>query len=222
MIFMSFPARLRPSEDIHGFLVEQLNQTLRRPGMYGGEAAVRLVIDHLAYVERSEAAVAGHYEAMESCGSFIVTGATEAFSRLIPDSNEYGMASVYAEFAREREWLWMERLLSADDYATMAGMVEPWLKEDRMLSDVLGVFGEPSIFFGGSNPRYGKTLAYASVAPDDPMVFFHLWNGSDPETGAPWPAYDEPVLFAVRRGSGRFDQRFTFTPKGERLRLALA
>ena len=38
------------------------------------------------------------------------------------------MASVYAEFAREREWLWMERLLSADDYATMAGMVEPWLR----------------------------------------------------------------------------------------------
>ncbi|MEV8637968.1 hypothetical protein AB0395_40590 [Streptosporangium sp. NPDC051023] len=221
MIFMSVEQRLRTSTEIHGYLVEQLNQALRRPGMYGGETAVRLVIEHLSYAERAEDVLAANHEAMESRGSFTGSGVSGAFARLIPGSYECGMASVYAEFARERGWLQTQRLLGHDEYVAMVGEVMTWLEQDRMLSDVLGAFGEPSITFGGSNPFYGKTFGYATGTSCDPMIFFHLWNGADPETGAPWPAYDEPILLAVRRGPGRFDRSFTFTPKGGRLRLTL-
>jgi hypothetical protein len=36
----------------------------------------------------------------------------------------------------------------------------------------------PSVLCGGTNPLYGKTLGYLTEAPEEPMVFFHLWNGT--------------------------------------------
>lgn len=37
--------------EIHAYLVEQLNRVLRRPGMFGGETALWMVVDHLLFVE---------------------------------------------------------------------------------------------------------------------------------------------------------------------------
>ncbi|MEW2354585.1 hypothetical protein [Spirillospora sp. NPDC029432] len=215
---MSGQQGLRPSSDIHAYLVEQLNLTLRRPGMYGGESAVRLVIDHLAFVEDLDGVWSAHRDAMEARGSFTVTGVMGAFARLIPKAYEYGMASVYAEFARDRGWLRTERVLGGDEYARMSRTLAGWVEQDRRLADVLDTFGDPSVVFGGSNPRYGKTLGYVSGDLADPMVSFHLWNGVDPQVDGAWPTYDEPILIAARRGSGRFDQTFAFTPTGKRLR----
>lgn len=40
---------------------------------------------------------------------------------------------------------------------------------------------------GGSNPRYSKTLADGTARPDDPLIFFHLWNGTEPGITTSWP-----------------------------------
>ena len=48
---MSNPHGLRPAAEIRDYLVDQLNLTLHRPGMYGGETAIRLVLGHLGYAE---------------------------------------------------------------------------------------------------------------------------------------------------------------------------
>lgn len=51
------------------------------------------------------------------------------------------------------------------------------------------------------------------------MLFFHLWNGTGPNTEPAWPPiYSEPVLLAVRRGTGPFRDTFAFTPEGKKRR----
>ncbi|WP_106401294.1 hypothetical protein [Actinocorallia populi] len=220
---MSNERALRTSLEIRDHLIEQLNLTLRRPGMYGGETAVRIMFDHLAYVEGREEAWACGLEAMRKRTAFTSTGVSGAFASLVPDEYPYdsGMASVYAESARDQGWLRAERMLSEGDHSAMVDAIGRWVAQDRMLSDVLEAFGPPSILFGGSNPRYGKTLGYLSESATDPMISFHLWNGDDPATGTPWPAFEEPVLLAVRHGTGRFDRTFAFTPRGRQMvRLA--
>ncbi|MGN9840193.1 hypothetical protein ACTMTI_18915 [Nonomuraea sp. H19] len=82
-------------------------------------------------------------------------------------------------------------------------------------------FGPPSLLLGGTNPFYGKTLAYLTEQATEPIIFLHLWNGSPDETETTWhPIYDEPVLLAVRFGSGAFKNTFIFTPEGSRRRPA--
>ncbi|WP_240930035.1 hypothetical protein [Streptomyces coryli] len=111
------------------------------------------------------------------------------------------MASAYAEFARRCGWLRPDRVLGAQD--------------------VTAEFGAPSVLFGGSNPLYGKTLGYLSEDPEQPIVFFHLWNGAAEPGGWP-PEHEQPLLLAVRFGEGPFRRSFTFTPEGERRRPAAA
>ncbi|SDL30025.1 hypothetical protein SAMN05421806_1266 [Streptomyces indicus] len=126
------------------------------------------------------------------------------------------MASVYAEFALRRGWLRPDRVLADDEYEALKGRVRQWAGEDRTWADVTAEFGSPCVLFGGTNPRYGKTLGYLSEDLEQPMVVFHLWNGSAP--GAePWPPeHEQPLLLAVRYGEGPFRQTFTFTPEGLR------
>jgi hypothetical protein len=75
----------------------------------------------------------------------------------------------------------------------------------------------PSIHFGGTNPLYGKTLSYTSGSPTDPMISFHLWNGTEPDAEPIWPPlYSEPVLLAT--GNQTFETSLAFTPEGVRRR----
>src|SRR3954464_13864879 len=76
-----------------------------------------------------------------------------------------------------------------------------WCEQDRTWAEVVSEFGEPSMLIGGTNPFYGKTLAYATRDRRDPMVFFHLWNGTEPGDEPSWPpAHPQPLLLAVRCG----------------------
>lgn len=107
-------------------------------------------------------------------------------------------ASVYAELVRRRGWLRSDRILTADEYADLRRTVIDWVASDRTWTDVTSEYGQPSILFGGTNPLYGKTLAYMSDEPNEPMVAFHFWNG--PESGAEttWPpAHPELLLVAI-------------------------
>ncbi|MDP9843420.1 hypothetical protein [Streptosporangium lutulentum] len=210
----------RSSTEIRDYLVGQLNMALRRPGMFGGEIALQLLLDHLVYTERQDEAWAKEQQAMESRGAFTSIGVTGAFrALLVPDAYEYGVASVYAEFVRARGWLEADRVLTADEYESMRQELSIWVAQDRVLSEVLETFGAPSVLFGGSNPLYGKTLGYLTEQVEEPMLFFHLWNGTAPDAESTWPpVYSEPVLLAVRCGTGPFRDTFTFTPEGKKRR----
>ncbi|MET8413723.1 hypothetical protein ABZV34_37830 [Streptomyces sp. NPDC005195] len=216
---MSVSRSLAASGEIRAYLVDQLNLALRRPGMFGRESelALRMLIDHLLFVECRPDALAEQQRVWEERGAWSSTGVAGVFRDLIPERYyEYGIASVYAEFAHRRGWLKPDRVLDRDEYAVLQGGVRQWADEDRVWKDVVDEFGPPSMVFGSSNPYYGKTLGYLTENPEEPMVSFHLWNGGAPEAEQSWPPEHEPLLLAVCFGTGPFRQTFTFTPEGRR------
>ncbi len=187
--------------------------------MYGGEIALRILLDHLAYVERGEERWSAERQAWKERGAFTPTGVTGAFAGLVAGHYEYGVASVYSEFARVQGWLQADRTLTPQKHRELTATLDAWAAQDRKLSEVEAALGPPSILFGGNNPLYGKTLSYLTGALEEPMVSFHFWNGPDSDTGPQWPpAYTEPVLLAVRVGGSDFGKSFTFTPEGQRRR----
>ncbi|RMI45529.1 hypothetical protein EBO15_09450 [Actinomadura harenae] len=208
---------MRAAAEIRDYLVDQLNLTLRRPEMYGGETAIRLVLDHLEYAEHRDRA--GLPSLLEERGAWTPRGVTGAFAQVIPGDYESGIASVYAEYAQARGWLKIDRALTAAEYSALATEYRRWTAQDRSLTDVLETFGPPSILFGGTNPLYGKTLSYTSGAPTDPVVSFHLWNGTEPDAESTWPPlYNEPVLLVARSTTQTFETSLAFTPEGTRRR----
>lgn len=209
--------------EIRAYLIDELNLAVRRPGAFGRESelALRMLVDHLLVVECQPEGLIEQQREWQERGAWSSTGVAGVFRDLIPERYyEYGIASVYAEFAHLRGWLKPDRVLVPDEHAHMQGTVRQWAAEDRVWTDVVDAFGAPSVLFGSTNPSYGKTLGYLTENPQEPMVSFHLWNGGN--GGAPgaeqtWPPpYEEPLLLAVRFGRGPFRQTFTFTPEGRR------
>ncbi|MFG2063459.1 hypothetical protein ACGFIK_18805 [Micromonospora sp. NPDC048871] len=97
-----------------------------------------------------------------------------------------------------------------------------WVTQDRTMSEVIETFGPPSVWIGGTNPFYPKTLAYTVADPDYDLICFHLWNAfadAAGETGL-LGIHPEPVVLAVRHRPGRFPDSFSFTPRGLRRRPA--
>nr|BEK71181.1 hypothetical protein KPHV_84080 [Kitasatospora purpeofusca] len=216
---VTLPTQLAAAEEIHDYLIDQLNLALRRPGMYGGEVALRVLVDQLLFVERRPEEWAELVQAWEVRGLWTPIGPSGAFQDVFPKQvGCYEVASVYAEFAQRRGWLKPDRVLTGEEYESLTGRVRRWAAVDRTWADVTAEFGSPCVLFGGNNPLYGKTLGYLSEDPQQPMVVFHLWNGSEP--GAePWPPkHAQPLLLAVRFGGGSFRGSLTFTPEGDRRR----
>ncbi|MFC5746923.1 hypothetical protein [Actinomadura rugatobispora] len=205
---MTASPELAPATEIRAYLIDEMNLALRRPGMYGGEVALELLLGHLLFVERDRDDLTECHRAWEKRGIWTSTGVTGAFWWLLPKPHDHDMASVYAEYARARGWLKPDRVLSAQEYAALRAAARPWAERDRVWTDVTAEFGPPSVRLGGGNPRYGKVLGYLTEDPDAPVVFFHLWNGPERE--------EEAVLLAVRFGDGPFGETFTFTPEGHR------
>ncbi|MFJ7913101.1 hypothetical protein [Kitasatospora sp. NPDC096204] len=213
--------KLASSGEIHTYLVARLNDTLRRPGMWGGELAIRLTLDHLLLVESRRGAWDDEKRALERREVWPPTGVTGAFEHFLPTGHDTSVASVYAEFAHRQGWLKLDRALSTSEYATMLAEIDTWAAQDRLWADVTSAFGAPSVLFGSTNPYYGKTLGYATADRSTPMLFFHLWNGTDPDTEPSWPpSHEQPLLLAARRGDAPFTTSFTFTPEGRRRRPA--
>ncbi|MFE5325369.1 hypothetical protein ACFRCG_02945 [Embleya sp. NPDC056575] len=212
---------LASSDAVRAYLVEQLNLALRRPGMFGGKIAIRMLFDHLLFVEQRPQVWNEEQHALQQRGAFASTGVQGVLDALLPRDHGHGMSSVYAEIARRQGRLVADRVLDGAAYASLRESAGEWAARDRVWSDVLARFGPPSILFGGTNPLYGKTLGYLSEDAGQPMVFFHLWNGTDDDAEQPWPPTDpEPLLLAVRHGDGPFRDTFTFTPEGRRRKPA--
>ncbi|MEU1086635.1 hypothetical protein ABZ401_07320 [Streptomyces sp. NPDC005892] len=217
---MSSTRSLAGADQIHTHLVEQLNSALRRPGIFSqGDAALRMLVDHLLFVERQPEVWAEEQRSWASRGAGSSTGLGCMFEELMPGGHDQNcVASVYAEFAHRRGWLRPDRLLPADEHHALRARVRPWAQTDRSWADVLSEFGPPSILCGGTSPLYSKTLGYLGEDREEPMVFFHLWNGRTTAAESARREFDEPVLLAVRFADAPFDEAFTFTPEGQRRR----
>lgn len=208
--------------DVRDYLRRQLNSALRRPGMFGGEIALRLCLDAMAFADGAERLWDEELAALRSRGAFVSTGVTGAVERVLGQRAEDVMASVYAEIAHRHGWLTLDEELSPTEYDRIRETFRPWCARDRSHGDVLAEFGPPSVLLGKSNPRYPKTLAYGTGRPADPLVFLHLWNGAEPGATTTWPPdHPEPLLLAARCDGARFTDGFTFTPNGATRRAEL-
>jgi hypothetical protein len=216
------PAQPPSRSEIREHLAAKLNSALRRTGMYGGEGALIMVFDHVAF---TDGLGTGWWErqraAWQARGAFSPIGPKGAFQHQVPGDVGSAVSSLYAESVHEHGWLALDRALAQAEYDALRTSVPAWITEDRTYTDVLDTYGPPSVLFGGSLPRYPKTLGYFTAQPSDPAVFFHLWNGVEPGTEPAWPPqYDEAILLATRQGTGPFHDSFAFTPHGRRLRPA--
>ncbi|MFI5823740.1 hypothetical protein ACIA8I_32330 [Streptomyces rishiriensis] len=205
----------RTAQEVLSYLVTNLNGALRRPGMYGGEMAIRLYLDAVAFADASEQAWQQELKDLQTRRGSSSTGVRGAFQDLWGDAHEGAVASVYAEIAHRQGWLRLDRTLTSAEYDEIRRVTETWCRDDRLLSDVVTAFGPPSVLFGGNNPNYPKTLAYATDRRDDPLLCFHLWNSFAPgPSSSSASVHAEPVLWAFRDGGTLFTDGFTFTPEG--------
>lgn len=213
----------RTAREVREYLLTQLNDTLRRPGMYGGETALRIYLDAVAFAHAAEQAWQQELKDLQSRLGYSSTGVSGAFQDLWGDAREGAVASVYAEIAHRQGWLRLDRTLTSAEHDEIRRVSGAWCRKDRLLRDVVTAFGPPSVLFGGSNPNYPKTLAYATDRRDDALLCFHLWNSFVPSpSSSSASVHAEPVLWAFRHGGTRtpFTDGFTFTPEGSARRRA--
>ncbi|MGW5532003.1 hypothetical protein [Streptomyces xanthochromogenes] len=72
------------AEEIHGYLVDQLNLALRRPGMFGGEVPLRILMDHVLFVEHQPEAWNQLKQGWEEQGLWSPVGPSGAFRDVFP------------------------------------------------------------------------------------------------------------------------------------------
>ncbi|MEU8184613.1 hypothetical protein AB0B85_21460 [Micromonospora sp. NPDC049044] len=200
----------------------QVNGVLRRPGMYGrDEIAERLLLEAMAAVDGSLERWSTECDGLRERDAFTPTGVVGAYRNILPaDAVRDAAASVYAEIAHRLGWLELDRALSEAEYGQLSADISGWLSRQRTLADVIETFGRPSIWIGGTNPSYPKTLAYTTADRDHVLICFHLWNAlanTAAETGLQG-VHPEPVLLAVRHRPGKFPESFSFTPEGQQRR----
>jgi hypothetical protein len=96
----------RTVDDVRAYLRTQVNNALRRLGMYGDEVSLMLLFDALAYTESIESEWAAERDALRQRGKFVSTGVGGAMESVLPDIGRgvSAIALVYAEFAHRAGW----------------------------------------------------------------------------------------------------------------------
>lgn len=218
---MTAVPQLRTAQEIHRYLVDELNSVMRYSSMYGGESALWMVFRYVLRVEGHDHSVwEQEGRGWEARGALSATGVAGAMRRYLPaELAESAMVSIYAETAHRRGWLTSDHPPRVSEYQAVRAGYRAWASQDRTHDDVLAAFGPPGILLGGTNPLYSKTLGYVPASPTEPIIWFHLWNGTDPGVEPTWPpSHDQPLLLAVREGEGPLARALVFTPEGERRR----
>jgi hypothetical protein len=190
--------------------------------MYGrDEIAEGLLLAAMAAVDASLSRWSVECDRLRERDAFTSLGVMGAYSDILPaNARRDAAASVYAEIAHHLGWLELDRALTAAEFHRLNAEVGDWVALDRTLSEVMETFGPPSVWIGGTNQFFPKTLAYTTAENDDDLVCFHLWNAfatTEPGT-ALQGVHPEPVVLAVRHRPGRFPDAFSFTPAGLRYR----
>lgn len=200
--------------EIRRHFIETLNNALRRPGMYGGELGLGYMLERVVYVTETGDRRT-FTKAFEDVGAWSSIGVVGSVHELLPGAGVDVTASVYADYVHRQGWLVFDRVLAEEEYSELRGRLVEYCAADHVEAEVLEQFGQPSVRIGGTNPRCESVLGYSTS--DGPIVWFYLWNGSDPGEPDRLPLYDEPVLLAARSGMP-FGESFVFTPEGERRR----
>ena len=190
--------------------------------MYGGnEVAERLLLEAMAAVDGSLAPWQAEYDRLGDRGAFTATGVMGAYRDVLPaGAVRDATASVYAEIAHSLGWLDLDRALSTAGFQQLSIDISGWVTQDRTLSETVDRFGPPSLWIGGTNPFYPKTLAYTTTDQDQDLICIHLWNtfASTTSDSGLRGVHPEPVVLAVRHRPGPFADSFSFTPEGMRRR----
>ncbi|MEV0570352.1 hypothetical protein [Dactylosporangium sp. NPDC050588] len=212
--------RRAPSlDEVRRHHLDRLNQALRRPSMWGWEPAIRLLMDDVAFVDGTGELWQQEHDDLRVRGAFNSLGVHGAFTAILPGYRDDGaaVASVYADIAWRLGWLTVDRTLPDDEHRQLGAETDRWSGRDRRLDEIVAELGPPSVLFGGGNPRYAKTLAYAAASGARGLVCLHFASTYDWNAPQPQPE-TQPVLVAVRHGTGAFVDTFTFTPAGSAYR----
>jgi hypothetical protein len=212
----------RSADEIRERFIARLNSAVLRPGMYDGESTLRQLLDDLAWIDKRESP-GGVYRTLEARGAVSPVGVRGVFMRMFGGgirAHDNAVAFVYADLAHAQGYLAPQRELAAEEYSRLIRDARRWTADaDRVTADLIGEFGEPSLWLPQYNPRYPMSVAYVPRDALDPIVVFDFWQ----ELHQPSPLsgsrrWREPMLRNVRWQEGRFEEGFTFTPIGLGLR----
>lgn len=204
-------------DEIREYLLTMLNLSLRRPGMYGGEIALRLYLDAVGFAHGRADVMEAEISFLRHAGAFLPTGVSGAFQRLWGFCSLDMMSSVYVELARRQGWLRADQVMPEAEYRELAQISLSWCGQDRSFSETLAAFGPPCLS-GGNNLRFPQTLTYVPRSMAQPCLSFHFWNNFVRMDGRVETEFPEPMLLAVRRESDCFEDSLTFTSRGRRYR----
>ncbi|MGC4888981.1 DUF7710 domain-containing protein [Micromonospora sp. DT227] len=183
--------------------------------------AERLLLEAMAAVDGSLTRWRAECDGLRERNAFAPTGVVGAYSKVLPaDALRDATASVYAEIADRLGWLELDRALSEAEFQQLRTDVGEWVTQDRTLSELIETFGPPSLWIGGTNPFFPKTLVYTTADPAHGLICFHLWNAfaNTPAGTGLEGVHPEPLVLAVRHRSGSFPDSLSFTPEGLRRR----
>jgi hypothetical protein len=170
-------------------------------------------MDAVAFIDGLDEVWQREQEHLRARRAFLPTGVSGGFAAVMPGYHDDGaVASVYADIAWRHGWFLVDRTLSDTDVQELRDDVIEWCARDRDLDQVLTELGAPSAWFGGSNPRYPKTLAYATGDRARNLLCLHF-DSTYCRDASPQEE-SSPLLVAVRHGEGAFADSFTFTPAG--------
>lgn len=139
-------------ETVRAYLVAQANSALRRPGMYGGEIAVRLYLDAVAVACGTKQAWVEDLDDLRERGGFNAAGVTGALASLFGYGTEDAMASVYAALACSRTWLQLDHRMPADVYDELRNGIASTCRTGSSWSRLRERFGAPSILVRRHQP----------------------------------------------------------------------
>jgi len=162
-------------------------------------------IDDLAWIDRRESP-GGVYRMLEARGAASPVGVRGVFMRMFgggATAHLDAVGFVYADLAHAQGYLTPERELAAEEYSRLRRDARRWTADaDRVTGDLIGEFGEPSLWRPRYNPRYPASVAYVSRNALDPLVVFDFWQEMDQTSPAPGAGPSRSCATSAGKGTG--------------------
>jgi len=116
-IYAAKRSRFMELRRLREYHLDRLNQAFWHSSMYGGEVALRIYMDNVAFQEGLEEVWAREQENLVVRGASTSTGVAGAFARVIPVcKDDAAVASVFADIAWHYDWLAVDRSVSDEAY----------------------------------------------------------------------------------------------------------
>ena len=222
---------MRSASDNKKSFLDQLAHAVRRPGMYvccvsDLNSLLLGLIQTLLFIDECDEISKSLLRQLEIKGYFNACGVSGRFSEAsypgLPKDFDltFDISSVYAEVAHQLGYFKLDRSLKTADWDRLV----EWAKGDNLNQDlrrsqVLTLFGEPSLSLG-FRPAVD---CYSGGNIENPWVCFTYYNildappiGESP-TRKTWRFGEDPILRSVRQGRGIYVESFRLTPYGHAL-----